>query len=697
MSGGPTFFTSDPVSSSGGSGLTNYISGGTFEGNSVGSFKTGNASLSGINPTGSISVGAASITQSVVSAGALVGNYSLQVVAVAAWSAGDGIFVPFTIDVDQKTRVQAISFAYQVTSGSSNCNFSGTSASTFAVGIYDVTNSAWVGVSPAQYSGFVGATGIANLQFQAASNSVSYQLFIFAQTVSAGAVTILLDNISVGPQLFGGYSGKPFNVQTFTSGSGTYIPSTGTTAIKVTIAGGGGGGGGAAAAGATAGGTGGNTTFGSILTASGGVGGNPTGFVQGGAGGTNTISGGTTLLNLVGGPGDGAANVANASGGPGGTNALGGAGGGGGGNGLVGVAAASNTGAGGGGAGAAGSYGSGSGGGAGGYIQSLIISPAASYSYSVGSAGSAGTGTSAGGAGGSGVVIIEEFGGGAIISQYDGRVVAVQITSTTNGQASPNGNPTIFPIVSYDSHNGYSTVTGLYTVPVSGIYTVGVSGVYVTSGGASFNIYKNGSNYGFVGTSVLSSSIVCTGSIDVKCNAGDTLSFVQNGSNNSLTYAAGGTQPFVSISLQSGSQQIQAGQTITASYTSATTSFASAGPNQVIFPTKSFDTTSSYNTGTGNFTAPVTGYYLAICARRWSAATYGAGAVQELYLYKNGSNTTILSRGNVENYTSAILGLNGSQIVFLNAGDTVSIYAYNNTVTSLDGNSATNYFSIKQI
>jgi hypothetical protein len=55
----------------------------------------------------------------------------------------------------------------------------------------------------------------------------------------------------------------------------------------------------------------------------------------------------------------------------------------------------------------------GGGGGAGGYIDALIVNPATSYAYAIGSGGAggtAGTGTSAhaGGSGGSGVIIIDE-------------------------------------------------------------------------------------------------------------------------------------------------------------------------------------------------------------------------------------------------------------------------------------------------
>ena len=53
---------------------------------------------------------------------------------------------------------------------------------------------------------------------------------------------------------------------------------------------------------------------------------------------------------------------------------------------------------------------SGAGGGAGGYVETLIQSPAATYSYAVGAGGTGGGGsTASGGAGGAGYIVITEY------------------------------------------------------------------------------------------------------------------------------------------------------------------------------------------------------------------------------------------------------------------------------------------------
>jgi hypothetical protein len=186
--------------------------------------------------------------------------------------------------------------------------------------------------------------------------------------------------------------------QIFTSGSGTYTKPAGVLWIRVRLIGGGGGGSGAGTSPGT-GGTGGNTTFGtSLLTGSGGS--PPAGGAA--SGGNVNLTGGAGGYPVPG--------LTNAPGGSGGNGPFGGAG-----QGVfsgnAGEAAATNTGSGGGGGGTSTGTSPGVGGGAGGYVEAIINSPSATYSYAVGAggtAGTAGTGGAAGGAGGSGLIIVEE-------------------------------------------------------------------------------------------------------------------------------------------------------------------------------------------------------------------------------------------------------------------------------------------------
>lgn len=250
--------------------------------------------------------------------------------------------------------------------------------------------------------------------------------------VAGGGVTLsqVGQDITISASGGGGGSSSPPTVQTFLSGSGTYTrPTTPSPSyIKVTMVGAGGGGAGSSVVSSNDGGfgtSGGNTTFGtSLLTANGGAfGPNGAGAGNGGAGGTASVTTSATVLQLEAisgayGQGGNYTTAANVflMGGNGGSSPLGGggagAGAGGGGSPVAGTDGSINSGSGGGGASAPSLGEAGTGGGAGGYVQAIITSPSATYSYSVGSlgsAGAAGTGGAAGGAGGSGIIIVEEY------------------------------------------------------------------------------------------------------------------------------------------------------------------------------------------------------------------------------------------------------------------------------------------------
>jgi hypothetical protein len=211
---------------------------------------------------------------------------------------------------------------------------------------------------------------------------------------------------------------KPATVQIFTSGSGTYYTPAGCTRIRVRLVGGGGG---AASSGTTTTGGGGNgasdTTFSDgATTLTGGGGGGGKNYATQGLATSGSASGGN-VLNLIGeNPGPVRINGIAATGHPGnrgGSNPLGigGAGGennsGGGGSSIIGY---------GGGGGTPGTATNptnvGSPGASGGYVEHIENSPAAAWTYGIGTFGSAGgTGTSgaAGGPGKGGCIIVEEF------------------------------------------------------------------------------------------------------------------------------------------------------------------------------------------------------------------------------------------------------------------------------------------------
>jgi len=202
--------------------------------------------------------------------------------------------------------------------------------------------------------------------------------------------------------------------------SGTLTKSTGTGDATITFSTfqaplylkitmvGGGGGGAGTGAGNGAGGNGGITTFGTSLLTANGGTGGSAGTVTPGLGGTALLSTPVIGFAITGSGGNSGGNTTTSGGGAGGASMLGGSGYGGGAVSGAGGTAATNSGSGGGGAGSNATS-SGAGGGSGGGILATIYSPNATYTYAVGAGGTSGAGATAGGAGAAGIINVEEF------------------------------------------------------------------------------------------------------------------------------------------------------------------------------------------------------------------------------------------------------------------------------------------------
>ena len=113
---------------------------------------------------------------------------------------------------------------------------------------------------------------------------------------------------------------------------------------------------------------------------------------------------------------------------------------------------------------------------------------------------------------------------------------------------------TIYSNKDFDSHNAYSTSTGLYTIPTSGKYQVSAAlvilGTFTSGNSTNIYIYKNGAEYtrfdnrgagDAAAKNVLLTDIVF-------CNAGDTIGIYQDSGGTSPTLGSSISQNFISIS-----------------------------------------------------------------------------------------------------------------------------------------------------
>jgi hypothetical protein len=191
----------NPVSA----GTKNYITNGNFEGNSTTGWSLGHVSaLTNGLPTGTPTFGSGSssnLALSTTGTGALQGSYSLQLASSAATTVGDMLASnSFTIDLEDQSRILTFKFSYSPSVGGGNANWSGTSANSFGVAIYDVTNAAFLPSTANFGMTQISGVGICTGTFQTPSNSTQFRLVVYNANATSGAITILFDDFTVGPQ-----------------------------------------------------------------------------------------------------------------------------------------------------------------------------------------------------------------------------------------------------------------------------------------------------------------------------------------------------------------------------------------------------------------------------------------------------------------------------------------------------------------
>jgi len=187
-------------------GPKNYITYGNFENQLTTGWSLGTiGTLTNGLPTGSPTFGSGAsgnLSIAIVTSGQLSGTASLSYVSSAATTAGNMLASQsYAIDVEDQAKVLGFKFSYSAISNASNANWSGTSSNSFGVAVYDVTNSAFLGVAGAFNLVQSSGTGIATGTFQTASNTASIRFIIYNVNATSGAITLYFDSFQVGPQV----------------------------------------------------------------------------------------------------------------------------------------------------------------------------------------------------------------------------------------------------------------------------------------------------------------------------------------------------------------------------------------------------------------------------------------------------------------------------------------------------------------
>lgn len=137
---------------------------------------------------------------------------------------------------------------------------------------------------------------------------------------------------------------------------------------------------------------------------------------------------------------------------------------------------------------------------------------------------------------------------------------------------------------------------------------------------------------------------------------------------------------------------------VAARLNSSTTSLVVDTPTKVVFATTEYDSNGAVNAGKDTFTAPVAGYYHAEGFCLGASVAHVLNGGNTMYLYKNGSQYTILSSSSGQVAATYYAKTNGSTIVYLNAGDTLSLYvAQGETTGSIPSGAINCWFAVHRL
>lgn len=609
-------------------GVKNYITtnAGIEQGSTTG-YSLGNASLTNAFPSGAPTFGSGAsgnLSLTTVSSGQLAGSYSLSLVSSAATTAGNLLATDtFTIDKEDQAKVLQFKFYYSAASNPGNANWSGTSSNSFGVAIYDVTNTSWI--QPAGVYNLVQSSGVGLCTgtFQTASNASSLRLVLFNANATSGAITLYLDDFFCGPQITAaGAAISDWESFTPTSTFVSNATHTGkkrmvgdTQEVEVYVS----------FSGATT-----ATTFTLTLPST-----LDTTKIASGSATAETSTLGIAKLYDSSLSADGY---------------------------LPGqVYAASST------------------------TVRLMFPP--STSNPTGTNGmNVMTNTIPTTIGSSSKLTIKfsypvagKSSNTVMSNDTDTRVVGFTSNRTSgNRQSISNATENTFApqVTAFDTHSGYNSSTGEYTVPVSGLYSVsaGIYFVSLTANTGQVVCYMkiNG------GTGGGSSNISCAQSIGasteesaningvVQCNAGDKITIIAYQNNGGSRNCSG----YISISRLSGPATIAATETVSARYYQSATT---AQSTYLDFPTKDYDTHNAVTTGSGTFkfTVPVSGIYLI-------TLLYSGVAGANIKLHKGGSDYINAASAFILNADPTNGVANGSITARVNAGDILQLQTSNN-------------------
>lgn len=545
---------------------------------------------------------------------------------------GEGVSYAFSIDTSDKAKVIQINFDYIIASGTFVPGSSGVD-SDLTVWIYDVTNA--VLIQPSNYKLLSNSTNVADkfsASFQSASNSTSYRLIIHKGTTATAAFTAQFDNFNVGPSNY--VFGSPITDWQSVTMTGNLTTNTVYTAKRARV--------------------GDSYKYNVQVSFTGTP--NAAGVFAldlpaGDVIDTSKLSSGGSLFNFD-------SNI----------------------EGRVGISAGS-------------AY-------EGGVMLNSTTSVVVSWFDTNGNGNYVAHNSPAALAIGHTLNIeftVPIVGLSSSVQMSDSsstRTVSVfKIPATPTGTINGGYNAVVWSSASVDTHGGYNSGTGRYTVAVPGYYSIaatldingtftvgqyiGVRAGNVTTGDYCYNFWKS------QGSTTGDYPVCVVGSVYAK--AGDVLGVDSISSGSTLSYSGSLSNSHFAFNLQQGPSAIAASEKIYAIYKTGSGPALGVGTTIIDYSSSEADSHGLVTTGASwKFTSPRADLYLISGAARISTA------LRRLDLYKNGSFVRALCEPSGIDET---VGFNTA--IQLNAGDYIDIRANTGSSASLYADDRFNYIIVK--
>lgn len=269
-----------------------------------------------------------------------------------------------------------------------------------------------------------------------------------------------------------------------------------------------------------------------------------------------------------------------------------------------------------------------------------------------------------------------------------GREIVVEAYGNNSDAITANVTDIPFSTEVRDLSSSWSGV--VFDTPETGYYDIDFSRRFIGATAGSFIIYKDG--LGYLRKEISTANIIHEGTFNaVYLEKGELVTFRSEGGgtlNNDINHHR------LRIAKRASPQTILATETVAARYTSNSGQTVNTGVSIFTYEDIVEDTHGSYDTATGLYTIPISGWYHV--SSRWGATiNLSTAQVAQIRLHIDGTSQlyySIVGNGASSTKEPAI-----NTVIYLSKDQTIGTYAFSSVSTSAYTDGTRNFFSIARI